>query len=285
MSSGPSRRRGRNCCDPEALEAEESFDGLGPGGVAGTARGPAELLAAPRPLHSLLRDQRVMTGIGRTWVDDILHAARLSPFKRGDDLSEDEADALREAIVGELQRVSTSTRSRSSSRCRRSSRSRRAYRAPGRAVPPLRDRAPGGVLRGLRDELLPALPDRGPRVRGPPALAAAEVAAVRREFSSARPMIGRSELSPGRDGGGGRDARLRRRAGGRCVPRRLRHDAVRVDRRPGDLAEPGVVPGPADRRGAARGGGRGSARACPPRARAAAPTRSPAPPSCSRCTR
>ena len=53
----------------------------------------------------MLRDQRVITGIGRTWVDEILHAARLSPFKRGDDLSEDEAEALREAIAGELGRV------------------------------------------------------------------------------------------------------------------------------------------------------------------------------------
>jgi formamidopyrimidine-DNA glycosylase len=47
----------------------------------------------------------VLTGIGRTWVDDILHAARLSPFKRGDDLSDDETAALSEAIAGELGRV------------------------------------------------------------------------------------------------------------------------------------------------------------------------------------
>ena len=64
-----------------------------------------ELLASARPLHSLLRDQTVIAGIGRTWVDEILHAAKLSPFKRGDDLSEREAAALREAIVGELGRA------------------------------------------------------------------------------------------------------------------------------------------------------------------------------------
>ncbi len=60
---------------------------------------------APRPLHSLLRDQRVIAGIGRTWVDEILHAAQLSPFKRGDDLSDAEVDALGEAMVSELGRV------------------------------------------------------------------------------------------------------------------------------------------------------------------------------------
>ena len=90
---------------PEALAAEESLAGLGPEAWPDPPADLRELLAAPRPLHSLLRDQRVVTGIGRTWVDDILHAARLSPFKRGDDLSEAEADALREAMVGELQRV------------------------------------------------------------------------------------------------------------------------------------------------------------------------------------
>jgi formamidopyrimidine-DNA glycosylase len=89
---------------PDALDAEESLADLGP--EAWPDPPPlGELLDAPRPLHSLLRDQRVITGIGRTWVDDILHEARLSPFKRGDDLSDEEADALREAMVSELGRV------------------------------------------------------------------------------------------------------------------------------------------------------------------------------------
>ena len=61
-----------------------------------------ELLAAAgaRPLHAVLRDQRVISGIGRSWVDEILWTAHLSPFKRADDLDDDEAEALREAIVG-----------------------------------------------------------------------------------------------------------------------------------------------------------------------------------------
>ncbi len=64
-----------------------------------------ERLAVARPLHTALRDQKVIAGIGRTWVDDVLHAAKLSPFKRGDDLSEPEAEALRQAIVDELGRA------------------------------------------------------------------------------------------------------------------------------------------------------------------------------------
>jgi formamidopyrimidine-DNA glycosylase len=90
---------------PDAVDADEALDGLGPEAWPEPPEDLAERLAAPRPLHSMLRDQRVITGIGRTWVDEILHAARLSPFKRGDDLTEEEADALREAIAGELGRV------------------------------------------------------------------------------------------------------------------------------------------------------------------------------------
>jgi formamidopyrimidine-DNA glycosylase len=88
----------------EDLEGEESLGGLGP--EAWPDPPPLrELLDAPRPLHTLLRDQQVVTGIGRTWVDEILNVARLSPFKRGDDLSDDEAEALRAAMVSELGRV------------------------------------------------------------------------------------------------------------------------------------------------------------------------------------
>jgi len=59
----------------------------------------ADLLDQPRPLYALLRDQHVIAGIGRSWVDEILHAAMISPFKRGSDLDSDEADRLREETV------------------------------------------------------------------------------------------------------------------------------------------------------------------------------------------
>jgi len=89
---------------PDAVEADEQLRTLGPEAWPDPPElGP--LLRSPRPLHSLLRDQQVVAGIGRTWVDEILHAARLSPFKRGDDLSEEQAEALREAMISELGRV------------------------------------------------------------------------------------------------------------------------------------------------------------------------------------
>jgi formamidopyrimidine-DNA glycosylase len=64
-----------------------------------------ELLDAPRPLHAMLRDQHVIAGIGRSWVDEILWEARLSPYKRGGDLQDDEPRRLRQAIRGTLDRA------------------------------------------------------------------------------------------------------------------------------------------------------------------------------------
>jgi formamidopyrimidine-DNA glycosylase len=102
---GTRQRAWAKLLTPEGLERDESLDGLGPEAWPDPPEDLRELLDVPRPLHTLLRDQRVVTGIGRTWVDEILHEARLSPFKRGDDLSEEEAAALRAAMVSELGRV------------------------------------------------------------------------------------------------------------------------------------------------------------------------------------
>jgi formamidopyrimidine-DNA glycosylase len=80
------------------IEDEETIAALGP--EAWPDPPPfAELLDQPRPLYALLRDQHVIAGIGRSWVDEILHAAMISPFKRGSDLDGDEADRLREETV------------------------------------------------------------------------------------------------------------------------------------------------------------------------------------------
>ena len=86
---------------PEGLASEETLATLGPDAYPDPP--PLRpLLDAPRPLHGLLRDQRVIAGIGRSWVDEILHTAMLSPFKRGSELSEQDAERLREATIGRL---------------------------------------------------------------------------------------------------------------------------------------------------------------------------------------
>ena len=86
------------------VQDEETIAGLGP--EAWPDPPPfEELLCAPRPLYALLRDQHVIAGIGRSWVDEILHAAMISPFKRGSDLDADEAQRLRTATIGRLSEV------------------------------------------------------------------------------------------------------------------------------------------------------------------------------------
>ncbi len=84
----------------DALMADDAVATLGPEAWPDPPADLRDLLAAQgaRPLHAVLRDQRVIAGIGRSWVDEILWTAKLSPFKRGDDLSEEEEVALRTAI-------------------------------------------------------------------------------------------------------------------------------------------------------------------------------------------
>lgn len=82
------------------LPAQEMVATLGP--EAWPAPPLPELehaLDQPRALHPLLRDQRRIAGIGRSWVDEIVWEARLSPFKRGADLDSDEVARLYDALA------------------------------------------------------------------------------------------------------------------------------------------------------------------------------------------
>jgi formamidopyrimidine-DNA glycosylase len=58
----------------------------------------AEAIDKPRHLHPLLRHQRDIAGIGRSWVDEILWEARLSPFRQGAELDDEEVVRLHAAL-------------------------------------------------------------------------------------------------------------------------------------------------------------------------------------------
>jgi formamidopyrimidine-DNA glycosylase len=83
----------------DAIAEEEMVATLGPEAWPAP---PLEAFAAaveqPRHLHPLLRDQRAIAGIGRSWVDEILWEARLSPFKKGSELAAGEVERLRGAL-------------------------------------------------------------------------------------------------------------------------------------------------------------------------------------------
>jgi len=76
---------------------------LGPDALSVTEPELAALLAARRvQLKGALTDQRVMAGIGNAYSDEILHTAKLSPFKMTDRVEEAEVAALHAAIQEEL---------------------------------------------------------------------------------------------------------------------------------------------------------------------------------------
>ena len=100
---GPKKRAGVWLLTPEAVEAE--LEHLGPEALGLGAERLGEILAGqPRRLHSLLRDQRVISGIGRAWANEILHTAKLSPFDLAQSLTREEVARLSEAIDSELER-------------------------------------------------------------------------------------------------------------------------------------------------------------------------------------
>jgi formamidopyrimidine-DNA glycosylase len=80
---------------PGGVESDEMVATLGP--EAWPAPALERLAAAvdePRQLHPLLRDQRAIAGIGRSWVDEILWEAKLAPFRKGADLEGAEVERL-----------------------------------------------------------------------------------------------------------------------------------------------------------------------------------------------
>src|SRR5881394_1619365 len=86
---GAKKRAGVWLLSPEAAEAELAH--LGPEALGLSAEQVGEICAAEsRRLHSLLRDQRAIAGIGRAWANEILHAARLSPYQLSQELDSEE---------------------------------------------------------------------------------------------------------------------------------------------------------------------------------------------------
>jgi formamidopyrimidine-DNA glycosylase len=101
--AGPKKRAGVWLLRPDALEAELAH--LGPEADAVTAEQLGEILRSDsRRLHAALRDQRLIAGIGRAWANEILHAARLSPYALTTQLAAPEVARLHEAMQSELAR-------------------------------------------------------------------------------------------------------------------------------------------------------------------------------------
>ncbi len=101
--AGSKKRAGVWLLTPDAAEAELAH--LGPEAFGLGAERLGEILRADaRRLHSLLRDQRAVAGIGRAWANEILQRAKLSPFALSTELDPGEVDRLASAIDEELAR-------------------------------------------------------------------------------------------------------------------------------------------------------------------------------------
>jgi len=101
--AGSKKRAGVWLLRPDALQAELAH--LGPEADTLSAEDVARILASDsRRLHSLLRDQRLLAGIGRAWANEILWAARLSPYALSTQVDENGVARLADAIRDELAR-------------------------------------------------------------------------------------------------------------------------------------------------------------------------------------
>jgi formamidopyrimidine-DNA glycosylase len=76
---------------PDPLDA--SFDVAALAGI---------LTGARQQLKGLLRDQSVLAGVGNAYSDEVLHAAKLSPFRLAGSLSEAEVETLHAALIDVL---------------------------------------------------------------------------------------------------------------------------------------------------------------------------------------
>jgi formamidopyrimidine-DNA glycosylase len=97
------KRAGVWLLTPEAAEAELSH--LGPEALGlGPERLGEIVHGESRRLHALLRNQHLIAGIGRAWANEILHAAKLSPYALTSDLDDEEVERLAAAMDAELER-------------------------------------------------------------------------------------------------------------------------------------------------------------------------------------
>jgi formamidopyrimidine-DNA glycosylase len=101
--AGSKKRAGVWLLRPEA--AREELARLGPEANELELDDVTRILGSDsRRLHSLLRDQKLIAGIGRAWANEILWVAQLSPYALSTQVDEGETARLHAAIRSEMDR-------------------------------------------------------------------------------------------------------------------------------------------------------------------------------------
>ena len=128
-------------------------------------------------IKGVLRLQSNIAGIGNAYSDELLHAAKMSPFKPANSLTDAELqtlyDAIRTVLGDAVKRADGPGGQRAQGR---EEEQHGRPRPGGRDLPGLRRRGPRGELRRLEPAVLRHLPDRRQTAGGPADVQAAEVA-------------------------------------------------------------------------------------------------------------
>jgi len=108
--------------------------GLGPDPLADGFTIAPMLEGRRMQIKRLLRDQKVVAGIGNAYSDEILHAAKLSPFALASELDEGEIERLDDAIQSVLTEALSEAHGKAASELKDNKRTR--MRVHGRAGEP-----------------------------------------------------------------------------------------------------------------------------------------------------
>ena len=125
-----------------------------------------------RRVHTILRDQRTVAGVGRGYADDILHRAKLSPYASLKSMKPDE----RERLIAALHEVLAEGLERERSREGGLSQNKlgehfTVHGKPALPCPDVRRRPEAGLVRVARGRVLPDVSDRRQGPRRPPPVA------------------------------------------------------------------------------------------------------------------
>lgn len=137
------------------------LQGLGPEADGVSRQELAELLAATSSrLHTFLRDQRRLAGLGRRLANDVCHAARLSPFAGARSLTDEEVARLHAAIGSEIT-ASMAFEATQNDMVRSAERSTRVHHREGTPCPACGDTVRAVTYRSYTVDYCPACQTSG----------------------------------------------------------------------------------------------------------------------------
>ena len=113
-----------------------------------------------RRVHTILRDQRTVAGVGRGYSDDVLHRAKLSPYAVLGKLDAEERERLLDATRGVMDDALEAERGAHRRAPHQDRRPLHRARQVRGALPSLRRGPATRELRVARGHVLPGVPDR-----------------------------------------------------------------------------------------------------------------------------